>query len=667
VANPRRRIAVHASRESAFAGSSKYASGVVCSERKLPTDGGPPAPKAAADVRVVAKAVDGIALFAGIPKEDRVLLFASMYQFDYAPGEYIMRQGEEGRNFYIVVTGCPIVTVVGPTGATEVERALAPGDTFGEVALLHGGTRSASVRAGSSPVKTWVLGRSTFRQVLSDAAYARRKKYSDLLAAVKPLQSLTPYARSQLADAVVPMAYASGDVILTQGSLDGARFHIIESGSVRVRVGTSHVAILRAGDYFGELCLLNNTVPSATVTADGDGVRTIALDRTAFKRMLGEEVHDALGEHIKTYVFQDARPPSMSAAAGVGTLDAKRPGTARLAARLAGLSLAPKPQFPKTLARADLVAIKELGVGMTGQVYLCRVPTADGGKPALVVVKVMSKVKMLRMNQVINVCKEKQVLASWKCPHIITTLHAFQDKASLYLMLEFMAGGDLFQHLCDVRRLSLGPARFYAAEIILALGYIHGQEHVYRDLKPENILMDASGHVKLADMGFCKALADGEKTYTTCGTADYMAPEVMLCQGYNRSADYWAFGVFVFELLTGGAPFAAKSDRERHAKILSASISYPADFNLQAKDLVARLCVLDISHRLGMMAGGIEEIKDHSFFADVDWYAVDTLQVKPPFVPRVRSQEEWDARPPLKMAEEDKPPTDADNKLFQDY
>ena len=663
---------MHASRDSAFAGgvASKYASAVVCSERRLPTDGGPPAPKAAADVRVVAKAVEGIALFTGIPKEDRALLFAAMYQFDYAPGEYIMRQGEEGRNFYIVVSGCPIVTVVGATGATEVETTLAPGDIFGEVALLHGGTRSASVRAGSAPVKTWVLGRSTFRQVLSDAAFARRKKYSDLLTAVKPLQSLSPYARSQLADAVVPLAYSAGDVVLTQDSLDGARFHIIESGSVRVRVGGTHVASLSAGDYFGELCLLGNTTPTATVTADGDGkgVRTIALDRTAFKRMLGEEVQEALSEHIKTYVFQDARPPSAAAPAAASGLGAKRPDTsARLAGRLAGLSLAPKPEFPKGLGRADLVAIKELGVGMTGQVYLCRVPVASGGKPVLAVVKVMSKVKMLRMNQVTNVVKEKQVLATWRCPHIVTSLHAFQDRSSLYLMLEFMAGGDLFQHLCDVRRLSLGPARFYAAEIILALGYIHGQEHVYRDLKPENILMDASGHVKLADMGFCKALGDGEKTYTTCGTADYMAPEVMLCQGYNRSADYWAFGVFVFELLTGGAPFAAKSDRERHAKILSASIVYPADFNLQAKDLVARLCVLDVSHRLGMMASGIEEIKDHTFFADVDWHAVDNLQVKPPFVPRVRSQEEWDTRAPLKLPEEDKPPAETDNKLFEDY
>lgn len=123
----------------------------------------------------------------------------------------------------------------------------------------------------------------------------------------------------------------------------------------------------------------------------------------------------------------------------------------------------------------------------------------------------------------------------------------------------------------------------------------------------------------------------------------------MLCQGYNRSADYWAFGVLIFEMLTGAAPFAAKSDRERHAKILSAAITFPADFNLQAKDCVSRLCVLDISHRLGMMAGGVDELQDHTFFAEVDWHGMSTLQIKPPFVPRVRSQADWDARVPIKL------------------
>ena len=263
-------------------------------------------------------------------------------------------------------------------------------------------------------------------------------------------------------------------------------------------------------------------------------------------------------------------------------------------------------------------------------------------------------------SQVWNVMKEKEILAEFDTPFIVTSLSSFQDRAHLYLaraparrrpcapacppasarrdrpahapncpqILEFMAGGDLFQHLCDMKKLSLPAGRFYAAEVLLALEYIHTRQYVYRDLKPENILIADSGHAKIADMGFCKQLQPGERTYTTCGTADYMAPEVMLCQGYDKSADYWAFGVLIYEMLVGYAPFAAKSDRERHHKILTASIIFPMDFNPQSKDVVKRLCMLDVSHRLGMMAGGIEEILEHPFFAEVDWKAIRAWQAR---------------------------------------
>ena len=675
-APPRRRIAVHASRDSAAANTvaSKYGAGVPCSERKLPTEGGPVVPKAAADVRIVAKAAEGMPLFAGIPKEDRAALFASMYTFDYAANEYIMKQGEEGRNFYIVVQGAPVVTVTGADGGQELCKTLGPGDTFGEMALLHGGVRSASVRAGDTPVKTWVLGRATFRQVLSDAAFARRKKYGELLAVVKPLSSLSDYARSTLADAVVPLAYARGDVIIAQGSLEGARFHIIDRGNVTVTVGGAVVATLGPGSYFGEVCILGGAAPTATCTAAEDNVRTIALDRAGFRRMLGDDVQDALASHMQTYVYENgagAPAPAPAGALGPGGLASRSSAdAAAFAAGMEAVSLADAtPTLPKKMTRADLTPLKELGVGMTGNVYLCRTPSADpGGKPAMVVVKVMSKVKMLRMNQVWNVLKEKSILAQFSCPHIVRSVAAFQDRSFLYLLLEFMAGGDLFQHLCDVRRLPVGPARFYAAEVLLALQYIHAASHVYRDLKPENILMDAGGHVKLADMGFCKELRAGERTYTTCGTADYMAPEVMLCQGYNRSADYWAFGVLVFEMLTGNAPFASKSDRERHAKILGATLVFPPDFNLQAKDLVSRLCVLDVSHRLGMMARGLEEIQDHPFFSECDWYAYRTLQTKAPFVPRVRTRAEWDARATMKFPDvKDETLHPEDEAMFAGY
>lgn len=141
---------------------------------------------------------------------------------------------------------------------------------------------------------------------------------------------------------------------------------------------------------------------------------------------------------------------------------------------------------------------------------------------------------LCRLGQVENVLREKQLLREFDSPFIVHSLGSFQDNTNLHLLLEFMAGGDMFQLLQLWGRLSLGPCRFYAAEVFLAMEYIHDRGYVYRDLKPENILIGASGHVKLSDLGFCKKVSRWERTYTTCGTPDYMAPEVLLCQVWPR-------------------------------------------------------------------------------------------------------------------------------------
>lgn len=211
-------------------------------------------------------------------------------------------------------------------------------------------------------------------------------------------------------------------------------------------------------------------------------------------------------------------------------------------------------------------------------------------------------------------------------------------------------------------------ARFYGAEVLLALEFIHSQGHVYRDLKPENILIADNGHIKLADMGFCKPLERGEKTYTTCGTADYMAPEVMLCQGHDRSADIWAYGVFLFEMLAGYAPFEGKTDTDRYHRILTGLIKFPDDFNLQAKDLVSKLCAVDQTKRLGMYGDGYEDIKRHPFFADLDWFQTENCLTKPPYLPKLASMSSL-VKTPLKIATEaemDQLPKDV-NAQFAGY
>lgn len=183
------------------------------------------------------------------------------------------------------------------------------------------------------------------------------------------------------------------------------------------------------------------------------------------------------------------------------------------------------------LRRCDLTWLVELGVGMSGQVYLVRCPTQRGA-PTLAVVKVMSKAKIARLKQVPYVMRERAALKAWDCPHIVTYLASFQDGACLHLVLEFCSGGDLFQRLVDSGCLEPDAARFYGAEVLLALAFIHNAGWVYRDLKPENILLEGNGHAKLADSASASLDPRGSRGRRV--PALTRPPRSGLCKGAHR-------------------------------------------------------------------------------------------------------------------------------------
>ena len=299
--------------------------GTASRERRLPSDGGVVAQKAASDVATIASACEGIAIFDSLRAEDRDALFRAMYRLEYAAGEAVVRQGEEGFNFYVVVAGSAAVTVhrdggerhrEGAEGADhhdnsdeeeEEVRTLWPGDTFGEVALLHSVPRTATVRCGPKATTVWALDRETFKRTLKRGAFQRREAYERLLGGVKTLERLDEYDRKRLADAVVPCAFARGHAICVRGRAEGAKFHIIERGECTVElVGGKEINRLKPGDYFGEMAALQGAEPTATVVAL-TGVQTLSLDRDAFVRMLGPDVIDAMRVRTRNYHYATAQ------------------------------------------------------------------------------------------------------------------------------------------------------------------------------------------------------------------------------------------------------------------------------------------------------------------------------------------------------------------------
>jgi len=670
----KRRHAVFTMRSSIVQGASSLGGAMVSTERRLPADGGPSAPRAHSDVSVIQKACEGISLFQGLHEDDRKELYQSMYLLEYQPQQDIIRQGEEGRNFYVIFQGAPTVKVENEKKDVVMEKVLHPGDTFGEVALLHSCPRSATVTCGNdSRVKVWALDRVTFSQLLSNSAFNRRKRYVELLKNVEPLKKLAEYNIMLLADALESRSFVQGEKIVVQGQAETSGFHIIEKGSVSVWLDISEREVnkLTKGDYFGEVTLLREgDIPTATVVAETT-VDTLTLSNASFYRLLGEDVRKTFEGYMQKYAFDeseekaDARTSSRSGGqtSHDNSFRSLSEGQPYVNQPVDGGTIL----IDETTQRdKDIDFLKELGLGMSGTAYLCQHKTYK----TLVVVKMMKKHTLIRMNQVENVMRERAIIHQFDSPFLVPGYGSFQDKQHLYLAMEYMPGGELFRLLVEKKKLEVAAARFYAAEILLAVEYIHKKGHVYRDLKPENVLLDERGNCKLADLGFCKPLKRGAKTYTTCGTTDYMSPEIMLSKGHDRATDLWSFGILIFEMLAGFAPFESSSENVRYQKILSAEITYPDDFNLLAKDIVSRLCTVDVSKRLGNTVLGIEEVKQHMFFSGLDWRAIEEKRTRPPFTPRQMTAQQTKALVPMRYKEETGDQTlikTALQKLFEGY
>ena len=285
---------------------------------------------------------------------------------------------------------------------------------------------------------------------------------------------------------------------------------------------------------------------------------------------------------------------------------------------------------------SDFQPLKLLGRGSFGEVLLVRLKATN----KVYAMKILDK-KVLKMKkQQIHTKTERDLMVKINSPFIVNIKTAFQDEANLYLVSEFMQGGDMFFHMHDGQIVIFNneKTRFYIMELVLALESLHKNNMVYRDLKPENILLDSKGHVKLTDFGLSKILEDEkDKAFTLCGTPQYLAPEVLLRQGYDKAVDWWSLGCVMYEMLMGRLPFAIKRGMKLSMKIYERKMDFSKRITDSAKDLVQKLLVINPKHRLGSGPNGTENVKNHPFFDGVDWDLAMKKQLKPPFIPKLKS------------------------------
>jgi cGMP-dependent protein kinase len=241
-------------------------------------------------------------------------------------------------------------------------------------------------------------------------------------------------------------------------------------------------------------------------------------------------------------------------------------------------------------------------------------------------------------------------------PFVVKLYETYNEKDFLYLLLELAVGGELYATY-NRKQLwgKLDCAKFYVAGTLLAFDHLHGRKIVFRDLKPENLLLNDVGKVKLTDMGLAKVVLG--KTFTTCGTPDYFAPELIASKGHNEAVDWWTLGILCFELLSGHPPFESASPMQIYQKVTKGinKVKFPSKLGSEAETLIKGLCHADPTQRPPMKKGGIDNVKGHPWYSKggFDWKAMEDLSMTPPYVPKVKNKKDmanFHARP------EDRPP-----------
>jgi len=337
---------------------------------------------------------------------------------------------------------------------------------------------------------------------------------------------------------------------------------------------------------------------------------------------------------------------------------------------------------------------RTLGTGSFGRVRFAKFrnpPHGNDDFKSSLAMKILKKETIKKLNQIEHIKSERQLLDSlmtaralfqdedqpWnptksRHPFIVRLFGAFQSQSYLFMVLEFIRGGEFFCHLRMHGHFKNKEATFYAASVGSVLAFLHRQDIVYRDLKPENLLLDHEGYVKVVDFGFAKKIPDN-KTYTLCGTPEYIAPEVLLNQGHGKGVDWWGLGILTYEMLSGVAPFTDPDPMSVYQKIVRGAVQYPVYFDPDARSFLRRLLVTDVKKRYGCLAAGPSDVLRHRWLQDIDYSKLLARQLAPPLVPETNGEddtscfEEYTDEGEKDFAFLNDPPIDEDEGTFPHF
>ncbi|XP_016296433.1 cGMP-dependent protein kinase 1-like [Sinocyclocheilus anshuiensis] len=545
-----------------------------------------------------------------------------MYPVEYDKESCIIKEGDVGSLVYVMEDGKVEVTKEGMKLCT-----MGPGKVFGELAILYNCTRTATVQTLTN-VKLWAIDRQCFQTIMMRTGLIKHAEYMEFLKSVPTFHGLPEEILSKLADVLEETHYSDGEYIIRQGAR-GDTFFIISKGKVNVTRedppnGTPvYLRALGKGDWFGEKALQGEDIRTANVIA-AEAVTCLVIDRESFKHLIGGL------DDVSNKGYDDAGAKAKYEAENA---------------------------FFSNLKLVDFNIIDTLGVGGFGRVELVQLKSEETKTFAM---KILKKRHIVDTRQQEHIRSEKLIMQEAHSDFIVRLYRTFKDSKYLYMLMEACLGGELWTILRDRGSFEDSTTRFYTACVVEAFAYLHSKGIIYRDLKPENLILDHRGYAKLVDFGFAKKIGFGKKTWTFCGTPEYVAPEIILNKGHDISADYWSLGILMYELLTGSPPFSGPDPMKTYNIILRGidMIEFPKKITKNAGNLIKKLCRDNPSERLGNLKNGVKDIQKHKWFEGFNWEGLRKGTLTPPIIPHVASPTDTSNFDSFPEDNEDPPPDD---------
>lgn len=610
--------------------------------------------------------------FASLNQLERERVIEAMQCAEVDVGVEIVIEGTMGDLVYVVEAGSlSAYEMSSPTGTS-----FGPGDLIGALALHYTAPRTETV-ISDTPCRLWALRAFEFRRIVAQCEQELVNSRYEWLSSVPLLhRALSPPQIVACARAMTSVTFSDGELIIKTGDV-GDAFFIVQSGTVvcRVKVRESgsmtDVATLSAGQYFGEMALLNDTPRSADVVAKGS-VTCLKMARGPFERILGP-LQELLDEEARRRK-EDLERKRGEKAAGARNVGRGRASRVIDAERMAALAQLVDSETGGRRIPFDMDDVEVVGLLGEGSFAIVQLVRYRGAPAAL---KRLSKFEIAAARQTEHIVRERRLLSAVDHPFIVALQGTLQDEAALYLLLEFVAGGELWGLLYDessplvdnggddaagadlsddLKPIGMreDAARFYAACVVEVLNYLHSRGVAYRDLKPENVLINSDGYIKVTDFGFSKSIpftTSGGKlspqSHTFLGSPEYLAPEIIMHKGHDKAVDLWSLGVLIYELLMGRTPFAHEHQQKVFEFACSGQVQHMdvfAEHFPSAADLVSKLLNPDPAMRLGALRGGVGDVMAHGWFScggiDFDALRERRHDPGPPFVPELVDAED---------------------------